>query len=102
MSKATETSVSALGQWSDGKSATSFVSPVDRYKYDSSPMRSTASTWTLDVQSFVGPATQSPYLDSHLGSELGVEVRQRLVHQKGLGLAHDRPAQRDPLALSTG
>ncbi len=31
-----------------------------------------------------------------------VEVRQRLVHQKRGGIAHDRPRQRHPLALAAG
>ena len=37
---------------------------------------------------------------AHLHAQLGVEVRQRLVHQERGGLAHDRAAQRDPLALA--
>ena len=37
---------------------------------------------------------------AHLHPQLGVQVRQRLVHQERLRLAHDRPPQRDPLALA--
>jgi hypothetical protein len=33
---------------------------------------------------------------------LGVEVRQRLVEQEGLGLAHDGAAHGDALALTAG
>ena len=39
-------------------------------------------------------------LGAHLHAQLGVEVRQRLVHQERLRLAHDRPAHRHPLALA--
>ena len=38
-------------------------------------------------------------LDPHLHPQLGVEVRQRLVEQKHLGVAHDRAAHCDALAL---
>ena len=41
-------------------------------------------------------------LRTGLHAELGVEVRQRLVHEEDLRLADDRPAHRDPLALATG
>ena len=41
-------------------------------------------------------------LGAHLHAELRVEVRERLVHQERGRLAHDRPAHRDPLALSAG
>ena len=34
--------------------------------------------------------------------QLGVEVRQRLVHQEDARLADDRPRQRDPLLLAAG
>ena len=39
-------------------------------------------------------------LDAHLHAQLGVEVRQRLVEQENLGLAHQRPADRNPLPLA--
>ena len=39
-------------------------------------------------------------LGPHLDAQLRVEVRQRLVHQERLRLAHDRPAHRDALALA--
>jgi len=45
---------------------------------------------------------QPPYLRAHLHSQLGVQVRQRLVHQKGLGLTHDDPPHRNPLPLAAG
>lgn len=35
-------------------------------------------------------------------TELGVEVRQRLVHEEDLGLTHDGAAHRDTLALTAG
>lgn len=35
-------------------------------------------------------------------AELGVEVRQRLVHEEDLGLTHDGAAHRDTLALTAG
>ena len=38
-------------------------------------------------------------LGAHLHAQLGVEVRERLVHQEDLRLADDRAAQRDPLPL---
>jgi len=38
--------------------------------------------------------------DPHLDPELGVEIGQRLVEQKNLGIAHDGAAHRDPLALA--
>ena len=40
-------------------------------------------------------------LGAHLDAQLGVEVRQRLVHQERLRLAHDRAAHRHALALAT-
>ena len=39
-------------------------------------------------------------LGSHLHPQLGVQVRQRLVHQECLRLAHDRAAHGHALALS--
>ena len=38
-------------------------------------------------------------LGAHRGPELGIEIGQRLVEQKGLGLAHQRPPERHPLPL---
>ena len=35
-------------------------------------------------------------------AKLRVEVRERLVHQEGRGLAHDRAAERDALSLAAG
>jgi hypothetical protein len=37
---------------------------------------------------------------AHLHAQLRVQVRERLVHQEDLRLAHDRPAHRDALALT--
>ena len=39
---------------------------------------------------------------AHADAELGVEVRERLVHEEGLRLADDRAAHRDALALAAG
>ena len=39
-------------------------------------------------------------LHPHRGAELGVEVRQRLVHQEDLRLAHHGAGQRRPLPLA--
>ena len=41
-------------------------------------------------------------LGAHVHPELRVEVRQRLVHEKGLRLTDDRAAHRHALALSSG
>ncbi|OEI67478.1 phenol hydroxylase [Curtobacterium sp. ER1/6] len=41
-------------------------------------------------------------LGAGLDAELGVEVRQRLVHEEHLGLTDDRAAHRDALTLTTG
>ena len=41
-------------------------------------------------------------LGAGLDAELGVEVRQRLVHQEDLRVTDDRAAHRDALALTTG
>ncbi len=45
---------------------------------------------------------QAADLDPHLHAQLGVEVRQRLVEQEGLRLAHDGAAHGDALALAAG
>ena len=42
------------------------------------------------------------HLRAHLHAQLRVQVRQRLVHQERLRVAHDRAAHRHPLALTTG
>ena len=39
---------------------------------------------------------------AHLDAQLGVEVRERLVHQEDLRLANDRAAHGDTLALAAG
>jgi hypothetical protein len=41
-------------------------------------------------------------LGAGLDPKLGVEVRERLVHQVDLRVADDRPTHRDPLPLSAG
>jgi predicted dehydrogenase len=45
---------------------------------------------------------QARNLRAHLHAQLRIEVRQRLVHQEHGGLADDRPAHRDALALAAG
>jgi len=45
---------------------------------------------------------QPRHLGPHLHAQLGVEVGERLVHQEGFRVAHDRPAHRHPLALPAG
>ena len=47
-------------------------------------------------------ALQRGDLRTGLDAELGVEVRQRLVHEEHLGLTHDGAAHGDALALATG
>ena len=46
------------------------------------------------------PALEPRDLGAHLHAQLRVEVRERLVHQERLRLAHDRAAHRDALALT--
>ena len=41
-------------------------------------------------------------LNAHLGAQSRVEVRQRLIEQKDLRLAHDGPPNGDALALAAG
>ena len=41
-------------------------------------------------------------LVAHAHAQLGVQVRQRLVEQEDVGLAHHRPPQRDALHLAAG
>jgi hypothetical protein len=41
-------------------------------------------------------------LGAHAHAQLRVEVRERLVHEERLRLAHDRAAHRDALALAAG
>ena len=40
-------------------------------------------------------------LDAHLGAQLGVKIRQRLVEQEHLRITHDAPAERHALLLTT-
>ncbi len=47
-------------------------------------------------------ALQLMDLRAHLHPQLGVEVRQRLVHQERMGLADDRAPHRHSLALAAG
>ena len=51
-----------------------------------------------DAEALVQPRQ----LGAHRHAQLRVEVRQRLVHQEGLRLAHHRAAHRDALALAAG
>ena len=54
-----------------------------------------------DVQRRHAEALVQPHeLRPHLDAELGVEVREGLVHQERLGMPNDRPAHRDALALA--
>src|SRR5690606_40251125 len=46
-------------------------------------------------------ALEARDLRTRLDTQLRVEVRQRLVHEEHLGLAHDRAAHRDTLTLTT-
>ena len=48
------------------------------------------------------PLVQALELDAHLHAQLGVEVRERLVEEEHLRLAHDRAADRDALPLAAG
>ena len=43
---------------------------------------------------------QTRELTAHRDAQLGIEVRERLVHEERLRLAHHRPAHRDALALA--
>ena len=45
---------------------------------------------------------QAADLGTHLHAELGVQIGERLVHEKGLRLAHDGAPHGDALALATG
>jgi len=61
-----------------------------------------ASTWswvTVD-EGRLEVVVQLLELDPGLPAELGVEVRERFVEEEHLGIADDRPAQRDALALA--
>ena len=46
------------------------------------------------------PVAQARELGAHLHAQLGVEVRERLVHQEGARLAHHRAPHRDALPLA--
>ena len=48
------------------------------------------------------PGVEARELRAHAHPELRVEVRERLVHQEGLRLAHDRAAHGHALALPAG
>ena len=41
-------------------------------------------------------------LHAHLDAQLGIEVAERLVEQEEQGIAHQRPAHGDALALAAG
>ena len=46
------------------------------------------------------PLVELEDVNPGLDPEFGVQVGERLVHQEGLGLADDRPAEGDTLALA--
>ena len=46
------------------------------------------------------PVVETRQLGAHVDSKLRVQVRERLVHQERLRLAHDRAPHRDTLALA--
>ena len=48
------------------------------------------------------PILQPGDLRAHLHAQLGVQVRQWLVHQERLGIAHDGAPHRHPLPLAAG
>ena len=48
------------------------------------------------------PLVQLLDLGAHVDAQLGVEVGQRLVEQEQGGVAHERPAHGDALALAAG
>ena len=48
------------------------------------------------------PLVQFLDLGAHLHAQLGVEIRQRLVEQEHLRVAHDGAAHGDALALAAG
>ena len=46
------------------------------------------------------PVVEARELAAHRDAQLGIEVRERLVHEECLRLAHHRPAHRNALALA--
>jgi hypothetical protein len=48
------------------------------------------------------PVVQGGERRPHLDAKLGIEVRQRLIHEERARLTHHRAAHRDSLTLSTG
>ena len=48
------------------------------------------------------PVLQLAQFDAHVGAQLGVEVRERLVEQQDLRLEHEGARQRDALLLPAG
>ena len=48
------------------------------------------------------PLMQRLDLGAHRDTQLGIQIRQRLVEQEHLGVAHDRPPHRDALPLAAG
>ena len=49
-----------------------------------------------------GHLLQAGDLGAHLAAQAGIEIGERLVHEIGLGRAHQRPAHGDALALAAG
>ena len=56
----------------------------------------------VDHRRLAEPLMQALQLDAQLGAKLGVEVRQRLVEEEDVDVAHQRAADRDALALAAG
>ena len=54
----------------------------------------------VDDRRLVHRPVQLLDLDAQLVAKLGVEIGERLVEQKDTGIADERPADRDALALS--
>ena len=61
-----------------------------------------ASAWSWVTYTAVGAelVVQAADLEAHLLAQVGVEVRERLVHQQRLGLDDERAGERDALLLA--
>ena len=59
-------------------------------------------SWVTYTEVMSEPALQLLQLDAHLGAQLGVEVRQRLVEEEHRGREHEGPGQGDALLLAAG
>ena len=56
----------------------------------------------VDHRRLAEPLVQPLQLDTQFGAELGVEIGERLVEEEDIDVAHQRPADRDALALAAG